>query len=67
MGNLGMGELVVILLIVLVIFGASKLPQIGDALGKSIRNFKSAMKTDDEQPRKDAEDKPSEKNGPSNA
>ena len=38
----GMGELIVILLIVLVIFGANKLPQIGDALGRSIKNFKKA-------------------------
>jgi sec-independent protein translocase protein TatA len=37
-----MGELIVILLIVLVIFGANKLPQIGDALGRSIKNFKKA-------------------------
>jgi sec-independent protein translocase protein TatA len=37
-----MGELLVILVIVLLIFGAGKLPQIGDALGQSIRNFKKA-------------------------
>ena len=48
MGGLGFGELVVILLIVLVIFGAGKLPQIGDALGKSIRNFKKAAAATDE-------------------
>ena len=42
----GMGELVVILLIVLVVFGANKLPGIGDALGKSIRNFKKASSGD---------------------
>ncbi len=45
---LGMGELVIILLIVLVVFGAGKLPQIGDALGKSIRNFKKAAGSADE-------------------
>lgn len=38
--GLGPMELFLILIIVLVIFGAGKLPQIGDALGKSIRNFK---------------------------
>lgn len=48
MGGLGLGELVVILLIVLVIFGAGKLPQIGDALGKSIRNFKKASSSESE-------------------
>ena len=42
----GMGELVIILLIVLVVFGANKLPGIGDALGRSIKNFKRASKVD---------------------
>lgn len=44
----GMGELIVILLIVLVVFGANKLPGIGDALGRSIKNFKRASQGDDE-------------------
>lgn len=44
----GMGELLIILLIVLLIFGAGKLPQIGDALGRSIRNFKRATRNEDE-------------------
>jgi sec-independent protein translocase protein TatA len=43
-----MGELLVILVIVLLIFGAGKLPQIGDSLGRSIRNFKRATNSDDE-------------------
>ena len=46
----GMGELIVILLIVLVVFGANKLPGIGDALGRSIKNFKKASNTDDDKP-----------------
>lgn len=46
--GLGFGELVLIFLIVLVIFGAGKLPQIGDALGRSIRNFKKASTGDNE-------------------
>jgi sec-independent protein translocase protein TatA len=57
MGSIGFGELVVILLIVLVIFGAGKLPQIGDALGKSIRNFKKSSSGENEidvTPRRDA-------------
>jgi sec-independent protein translocase protein TatA len=45
----GMGELIVILLIVLVVFGANKLPGIGDALGRSIKNFKKASATDDKE------------------
>lgn len=40
----GMGELFIILIMVLIIFGAGKLPQIGEALGKGIKNFKKATK-----------------------
>lgn len=44
MPNLGPMELIIILVIVLVIFGAGKLPQIGGALGKGIKEFKAATK-----------------------
>ena len=44
----GMGELLVILLIVVLVFGAGKLPQIGDAMGKAIRNFKRSTSGRDE-------------------
>ncbi len=44
----GMGELLIILLIVMVVFGASKLPQIGQGLGSAIKNFKRAAAGDDE-------------------
>ena len=44
----GMGELLIILLIVMVVFGASKLPQIGLGLGSAINNFKRAAAGDDE-------------------
>ena len=44
----GMGELIIILLIVLVVFGANKLPAIGDALGRSIKNFKKATTPEEE-------------------
>ncbi|MGE0546007.1 MAG: twin-arginine translocase TatA/TatE family subunit [Kofleriaceae bacterium] len=53
----GMGELVIILLIVLVVFGASRLPQIGDALGRSIKNFKRATAGDDAEKDKDSDAK----------
>ena len=46
-GGIGMPELLVILVIVLIIFGANKLPQIGEGLGKGIRNFKKAAKEKD--------------------
>ncbi len=48
MFGLGWLELVIILVIVLVIFGAGKLPEIGSGLGKGIRNFKRATKGEDE-------------------
>ncbi|MBI5482664.1 MAG: twin-arginine translocase TatA/TatE family subunit [Deltaproteobacteria bacterium] len=41
--GLGFGELVLIVLILLVVFGGAKLPQIGDALGRAIRNFKRGV------------------------
>lgn len=44
----GMMELLVILLIVLLIFGAGKLPAIGDALGRSIKNFRRSATGHDE-------------------
>lgn len=42
MFGFGVPELLIILVIVLVVFGAGRLPEIGNALGKSIRNFKNA-------------------------
>ena len=57
----GMGELIIILLIVLVVFGANKLPQIGDALGRSIKNFKRSSKVDDEDGEKDQKDQKDQK------
>jgi len=41
-GGIGMSELLVVLVIVLIIFGAGKLPEIGKGLGKGIRNFRRA-------------------------
>jgi sec-independent protein translocase protein TatA len=43
MPKLGMGELLVILVIVIVLFGANKLPQLGAGLGQGIRSFKKAL------------------------
>ena len=45
---LGTWELLIVLLIVLLIFGAGKLPQIGDALGRSIKNFRRSASGNDE-------------------
>ena len=48
MGSLGMGELVVILLIVLLVFGASRLPQLGESLGKAVKGLKRGLNSDDD-------------------
>jgi sec-independent protein translocase protein TatA len=43
MFGLGASELVLILLVVVVVFGSTKLPQLGDGLGRAIKNFKRAV------------------------
>jgi len=48
MFGLGVPELLVILVIVMIIFGAGKLPEIGGAIGKGIRSFKKSVKEPDE-------------------
>ena len=48
MFGLGVGELLVILVIVMIIFGAGKLPEIGEGLGRGIRNFRKSVKAPDE-------------------
>lgn len=48
MFGLGVPELIVILVIVVVIFGAGKLPELGAGLGKGIKNFKKATREADE-------------------
>jgi sec-independent protein translocase protein TatA len=42
MGNLGFGEILLILVVVLLVFGTSRLPALGDALGRAIRNFRKS-------------------------
>jgi sec-independent protein translocase protein TatA len=44
LGNLGMSEILVLLLIFLLVFGARRLPEIGAAMGKGIREFKRSMR-----------------------
>lgn len=48
MPNLGMGELMLILAICLLVFGGSRLPQIGEGIGKAIRGLKRGLNTDDD-------------------
>ncbi len=59
LGGIGMTELMIILAIVLVIFGAGKLPEVGSALGKGIKNFKSSVSEnhEDKTVKGDIEDK----------
>lgn len=51
MPNLGFSELIIIFLIVVVLFGASRLPQLGRGLGEGIRNFRKGISPDDAQDR----------------
>jgi sec-independent protein translocase protein TatA len=44
--GLGTPELIIILIVVLLVFGANKIPQLGDGIGRGIRNFKKAMNDD---------------------
>jgi sec-independent protein translocase protein TatA len=66
MFGLGTQELLIILVLVMIIFGAGKLPQVGGALGKGLRNFKKGVKEADDDieegqveeiPQKDGENK----------
>lgn len=47
MFGLGLGELIVILVIVVLFFGGKKLPQLGASLGESVKNFKKGMNESD--------------------
>ena len=65
MFGLGMPELLVILVIVIVIFGASRLPQLGEGLGKAIKGFKKGLSSDSpEEISKDAGKKENKEGSP---
>jgi sec-independent protein translocase protein TatA len=46
MGRIGLPEILMVLFIVIIFFGANRLPQLGKGIGAAIRNFKSGMKDD---------------------
>ena len=48
MPNIGASELIVILLILMLVFGASRLPKLGESMGKAISNFKRAVQSNDD-------------------
>lgn len=50
-GPIGLPEMLIILVIILLIFGASRLPEIGKGIGSGIKNFKSSMKDTQETPK----------------
>jgi sec-independent protein translocase protein TatA len=67
--GLGTGEIILLFIVVMVIFGSTKLPQLGDGLGRAIKNFKRAVSSQNEidvsakRPDKTAELKPELKKG----
>ncbi|MCW8858606.1 MAG: twin-arginine translocase TatA/TatE family subunit [Deltaproteobacteria bacterium] len=63
MFGLGTQELLIILVLVMIIFGAGKLPQVGAALGKGLRNFKKGVNESEEEIEEGTVEEISEKNG----
>lgn len=55
-GSLGVPELLLILLIVIIIFGAGKLPQLGRGLGEGIKNFRNALRGEKKEETPEAKD-----------
>jgi sec-independent protein translocase protein TatA len=54
-GVIGPQELIIILVVVVLMFGGTKIPELMKGLGKGIKEFKNASKTEEDAPKKDAE------------
>jgi sec-independent protein translocase protein TatA len=61
MGNFGATEIILILLIVVILFGARKIPELMKGIGQGMKEFKKASRTDDESDKFSAGDKDAEK------
>ena len=57
MGNFGIGEWIIVLLVILVLFGAKKIPDLAKGIGKGIKDFKNALKDDEEEKNSDKDKK----------
>ena len=64
LGNLGTGEIILILLIVLIFFGAKKIPELAQGLGKGLREFRKAAREVQDEIEKPAESKSIESKKP---
>jgi sec-independent protein translocase protein TatA len=51
MRSLGAPEILIIALVILLLFGAKKLPELAKGLGEGIKNFKNSVKTEEEEPK----------------
>jgi sec-independent protein translocase protein TatA len=61
MGNLGIGEILLIFLVLLLLFGGKKLPQLAEGMGKALRNFRKAVQEPEvNEPSKEEEKKETE-------
>ena len=61
LGNIGAGEIILIALVVILLFGAKKIPELMGGLGKGIKSFKEGVKSEDDNQKKttsDSEQKP---------
>jgi sec-independent protein translocase protein TatA len=65
-GNIGLSELIPIFLLVLILFGAKRLPELGKSLGSSIREFKKSMREIQEPAEGESKPKPRESEPPDN-